>query len=60
MSRTVPSIGPVKDILMEIDRGIRSGLSYSGARNILELQAKAEFITQSSAGMRESSTHIDS
>ncbi|HIE83268.1 MAG TPA: guanosine monophosphate reductase [Dehalococcoidia bacterium] len=60
VSRTVPSIGPVKDILMEIDRGIRSGLSYSGARNILELQAKAEFITQSSAGMRESSTHIDS
>ena len=60
VSRTVPSIGPAKMVLQEIDRGIRSGLSYSGARNILELQAKAQFIIQTSAGMRESSTHIDS
>lgn len=60
VSRTVPLTGSAKDVLREIDRGIRSGLSYSGARNILELQSKAKFIIQTAAGMRESSTHIDS
>ena len=60
VSRTVPFRGPVTNILYELDKGIRSGLSYSGARNIRELQAKAEFIIQTQAGAKESSTHIDS
>lgn len=59
VSRTVPLKGPVATTLYEIDRGIRSGLSYSGARNIRELQAKSNFIIQTSAGAKESSTHID-
>jgi IMP dehydrogenase len=59
VSRTVPLKGPVTTTLYEIDRGIRSGLSYSGARNIRELQAKSDFIIQTSAGAKESSTHID-
>jgi len=59
VSRTVPLKGPVVSVLYEIDKGIRSGLSYSGARNIRELQAKSEFIIQTSAGAKESSTHID-
>jgi len=59
VSRTVPLKGPVASTLYEIDKGIRSGLSYSGVRNIRELQAKSEFITQTSAGAKESSTHID-
>jgi len=32
--------GPVGNILRELSDGIRSGLSYSGARNILELRSK--------------------
>lgn len=60
VSRTVAIKGSVTPILYELDRGIRSGLSYSGAKNIPELQAKAEFIIQTSAGAKESSTHIDS
>jgi len=59
VSRTVPLKGPATSVLYEIDKGIRSGLSYSGARNIRELQAKSEFIVQTSAGAKESSTHID-
>ena len=59
VSRTVPLKGPVTSVLYEIDKGIRSGLSYSGARNIRELQAKSDFIIQTSAGAKESSTHID-
>ena len=60
VSRTVRLKGSATEVLFEIDKGIRSGLSYSGARNVVELQARASFITQTSAGARESSTHIDS
>jgi IMP dehydrogenase len=59
VSRTVRLRGSAVAVLVDIDRGIRSGLSYSGARNIRELQAKARFVLQTSAGMIESSTHID-
>jgi len=58
ISTVVPRKGPVRDVLAELERGIRSGLSYSGARSIQELQEKAQFILQSSAGQVESSTHI--
>jgi len=58
VSHFVPCKGPVKEVLHELGVGIRSGLSYSGARDIIELQAKARFIRQTSAGTIESSTHI--
>lgn len=54
----VPYKGSVVDILADIEGGIRSGLSYTGARSIEELQAKANFILQSSAAQLESNTHI--
>ena len=60
VSRTVSLKGSAREVLFEIDRRVRSGLSYSGARNIRELQARADFLVQTSAGARESSTHIDS
>ena len=50
IATTVPCKGPVVDILLELERGVRSGLSYSGARTITELQAKARFIRQTSSG----------
>ena len=59
VSRTVNFRGSVVDVLYEINNRVRSGLSYSGARNIRELQAKAQFIIQTAAGAKESSTHID-
>lgn len=59
VSRTVQLKGPAAEVLFDIDRGIRSGLSYSGAHNIRILQAVAQFIVQSASGARESSTHID-
>jgi IMP dehydrogenase len=54
----VPYQGKVGAIMNDLIRGIRSGLSYSGARGIEELQAKAEFIEQTSSGLSESHTHI--
>jgi len=58
IATTVPYKGPVTDVLAELERGIRSGLSYSGARTIAELQAKAKFIRQTVSGQTESGTHI--
>jgi len=58
VSARVPYRGSVDKLLEDIERGIRSGLSYSGARNIAELQMKAEFVIQTNAGLGESKTHI--
>jgi IMP dehydrogenase len=58
ISTTIPHKGCVVDIVHNLMQNVRSGLSYSGARNITQLQAKAEFIVQSSASQVESSTHI--
>jgi len=59
ISTRVPYRGEVKKILTRLERGIRSGFSYSGAENIAELQSRARFVKQTSAGQLESSTHIE-
>ena len=59
VSRTVPFKGPVDRILRELERGVRSALSYSGASNLSEFRHKAELIKQSPLGRVESGTHID-
>ena len=58
IATTVPAKGPVADVLEELARGIRSGLSYSGARSVRELQRKARFMRQTSSGHTEGTTHI--
>lgn len=58
ISTTIPYKGETSDIINQLENGIRSGFSYSGARTIAELWAKAKFIRQTSAGTRESDTHI--
>ena len=58
VSSTVPYRGKVRNVLADLDRGIRSGLSYSGVRSIQELQRTVEFIRQTPAGLGESRTHI--
>jgi len=50
--------GLVGDILKSLRKGIKSGLSYSGARTIQQFQTKAKFACQTSAGLNESKTHI--
>ena len=58
ISTFVPFKGKVKYIVDDLVNGIRSGLSYTGSRNIEEFQARAYFIQQTQAGQSESSTHI--
>jgi IMP dehydrogenase len=53
----VPYRGQVEEIVYQLVGGLRSGLSYGGARTIAELQDKAEFIEISAAGVRESNPH---
>ena len=58
ISSTVPYKGSVDLILTNLVQGLRSGMSYSGARTLKELQHRAQFIKQTSAGATESGTHI--
>tara|TARA_R110000787_G_scaffold70731_1_gene157348 strand:- start:2487 stop:3539 length:1053 start_codon:yes stop_codon:yes gene_type:complete len=58
VSARVPYRGSVTKLLEDMERGIRSGLSYSGARTVAELQSVADFVIQTSAGLGESRTHI--
>ena len=53
----VPYKGTVTDILKQLTGGVRSGLSYCGAHNILQMQDNAEFIKMSRAGFAESQPH---
>ena len=58
VSTTVPFRGSVDLVLQNIAGGLRSGLSYSGARSLEELRGKASFLLQTGAGQVESNTHI--
>jgi IMP dehydrogenase len=58
VATTVPCKGPLTEVLEDLERGIRSGFSYSGARSIQEIQSKAQFVRQTASGRAESSTHI--
>ncbi len=53
----VPFRGHVREILHQLAGGLRSGMSYGGARNLSELRSNAEFIEITPAGMRESGSH---
>lgn len=58
ISTTIPYKGELESIFMDLIGGIKSGFSYTGAKNISEFQAKAKFIQQTRAGQHESWTHI--
>jgi IMP dehydrogenase len=53
----VPYRGSVFDILHQLLGGLRSGMSYAGAKTIQDLHEKAEFIPITSAGREESGVH---
>lgn len=57
VSAKIPLRGPVGSILNDLEAGIRSGLSYSGASNLFELRNNAEFIIITQNGVKESVPH---
>lgn len=57
VSTFVPFKGALKDTIDGFLAGMRSGLSYSGARNIPELHRKAVFVGVTSNAVRENHPH---
>ena len=49
--------GSVVEIIRQLTGGLRSGLSYCGAKTIPEMQINAEFVKITSAGYIESRPH---
>ena len=53
----VPYRGRAREILTQLVGGLQSGMSYSGAHSVEELQEKAIFIRMTGAGLKESGPH---
>lgn len=52
-----PYRGSVQEVIFQLAGGVRSGMGYNGAKNIKELQRKAQFVRISNAGLVESHPH---
>ena len=55
---TFSCTGPVAGTVHELVGGLRSGMSYSGARTIEEFHGKAEFVEVSPTGQAENRPHV--
>ena len=53
----VPYKGPLADTTFQMVGGLKSGMGYCGAATIEQLQANAEFVKITSAGLLESHPH---
>jgi IMP dehydrogenase len=53
----VPYKGTLADMVTQLVGGLRSGMGYTGCRNISEFQEKTRFVRITSAGLRESHVH---
>lgn len=53
----VPYKGSVADTIFQLVGGIRAGMGYCGCPTIPELQARAEFVKITGAGLKESHPH---
>lgn len=53
----VESKGPVGHVLQQIEAGLKSALSYVGARNLEEFHNNAEFVQITNAGIMEGKAH---
>ncbi|MDO8521578.1 MAG: IMP dehydrogenase [bacterium] len=56
-SGRVPYHGEASMVITDLVSGLRSSMSYLGAKNLNEFQKNAEFIRQTIAGMSESGPH---
>lgn len=56
-STSVPVKGRVRDVILEITGGIRSGMSYINATSTADIRKKARFIEMSGSGVSESRAH---
>ncbi len=54
---TVPYKGSVAEVISQLVGGLRSGMSYTGAKTVEELWKRAEFVKITPAGLKESGIH---
>ena len=57
ISIEVPARGPVTSVISDVMGGIRSGMTYCGAKDLKELQRKAQFMEVSGASISEGLPH---
>ena len=53
----VPYKGTMAEMVTQLVGGLRSGMGYTGCKNISEFKEKSQFIRITSAGLRESHVH---
>jgi IMP dehydrogenase len=53
----VPYKGTVAEVMVQYIGGLRAGMGYCGAGTVIDLQAKAQFVKITNAGMTESHPH---
>jgi IMP dehydrogenase len=53
----VPFKGPARDVIHQLVGGVKAAMGYTGSRTIDELQARANFVRITGAGLRESHVH---
>lgn len=53
----VPFKGKLKDVIFQLVGGIRSGMGYTGSKNIEDLRHKAKFVKITNASLKESHPH---
>ena len=53
----VPYRGKAREVLNQLVGGLQSGMSYTGAHSLEELQEKAIFVRMTGAGLKESGPH---
>ncbi|OEH91928.1 IMP dehydrogenase [Bacillus solimangrovi] len=53
----VPYKGPLVDLIYQLIGGVRSGMGYCGAKDLVTLREESKFIRMTGAGLRESHAH---
>ncbi len=53
----VPYKGPIGTIIFQLLGGLRSGMGYTGCRNIEQMRVQPQFVRITGAGFRESHVH---
>ena len=49
--------GPAREVIHQLVGGVKAAMGYTGARTILELQQRGQFIRITNAGLQESHVH---
>ncbi len=53
----MPYKGPVSDVVFQLIGGLRSGMGYVGAGDLMQLRDRGRFIRVTTGGLRESHPH---